>query len=158
MARAAQISGVLRDAAGRAMAGRALTLTNVDDARGLRLRTVTDRRGRYRFTGLPAGRYRTLAGESPLGTPTDVTAGLPVVRDLMAGALSTAGDDAAAGDPVVAADGGAPADSGLPVGGVANVSGPTTLIQSLTSSVLPGGAVTTDSLPTSGLAAGLLGH
>lgn len=137
MAPAGQVSGVLKNAAGKTLADTPLTLTNVDDPQGLQLRTMTDKQGRFMFSGLPAGRYQTLAGSSPLGPVSDVTAGVPVVHDLVDTATKLTGD----------ATGNA-GDSSIPIGSLGNVGAPTSLIQGAVPAV---GGLPVGGLPVGGL-------
>jgi Carboxypeptidase regulatory-like domain len=121
-----QITGVLKNAAGSALPGTPVTLANADDAKGLQLKTVTDKKGRYLFSGLPAGRYQTLAGSSPLGPISNLTAGLPLVRDLVAGVTKAATPDDSQGG------------SGTQIGSIGRLGGPTSLLQGLSKGVVPG--------------------
>lgn len=56
--RAAQLSGMVRDALGRAVSGAKVQLAS---ARGRILRTQSDARGRFGFRGIPPGAYRLTA-------------------------------------------------------------------------------------------------
>jgi len=180
MAPAGEIDGVLRDASGRPAAGVPLTLVGTGDPEGMSLQTVTDRHGRFLFGGLPAGRYRKLAGSTQLGGLTDVLGGLPVLGPLLGGLTgstggSTGGDAAEPSEATEpASPAGAPAsdpaqqsqgrDGGLPVGNVGYVSGPTGLLGGLASGLLPAagglstGTLSTGPLSTSSLGGGLISH
>jgi hypothetical protein len=136
MAPAGQVSGVLTDAAGKALPGTPLTLANVVDPQGFQVRTVTDQQGRYLFSGLPAGRYQTLAGSNPLGPVSNVTAGVPVVNELV-DTVSKAADSINVGNGL--------SGSGLPLGSLGSAAGPTSMMRSGGGVA---GAVPADLVPT----------
>ncbi|MFL6076597.1 MAG: carboxypeptidase-like regulatory domain-containing protein [Mycobacteriales bacterium] len=148
MAPAGEITGVLRDAAGNALPNTPLTLANTEDPHGFQVRTMSDRQGRYLFSGLPAGRYQTLAGSNnPLGPVSNVTAGLPVVKDLVA-TVRKAAEGVNVGNGL--------GDS-LP-GGLGGATGSANMMRGIAGAGLPGvGNLPIDAVPTAtGLLTGAL--